>query len=484
MSSPGPRPQDNGAQADGLGAAKVPAAPGLAARVARWQKARPEGTTAPWWWQLGVTAVVSVFLAASLGVLWASAVGPSGSPAEVLAAVLALVGVAVLAARQRFPVVVLAVEVAVASWAQALGPSAGHNSSLFLVVLSLYVVATGRPPVVTIIAAVVSALAIGTAIWANAPTSPQLALIVPSLALLTAAVAVGFAVRAQRALLQTFRDRAEQAEREQRWTATQAVVAERARLARELHDVVAHHVSLLVVQAGAVRETLPVDHMTRPVLDSMIDGGRRAMGELREMLGALRLDDRSDHRPPTTPAPGDESLTGSGLGANEGTRRLPLAGTGPASRLPRSPQPTIEMLADLVGGAEAAGVPVTLRVEGVALELSAATSLSAYRVVQEALTNVVRHAPGAFSSVWLHYGANVLEVTVRNGPSPAAERRPDSNRRSVRASGHGLLGMHERAVQAGGTLTAGPLADGWQVHACFPIAARPMADGLAAKASP
>ncbi|MDA8265233.1 MAG: histidine kinase [Actinomycetota bacterium] len=415
----------------------------MSAAVARL-RTKPAGTTAPWWWQRFVTVAVGVPVAAAVAVSWAMALGPSGSPARVLGAALGLVGVALLPCRRRLPYAVVAVEVALASATVLLMTTAERNGAMFLVALALYVLATVRPPVATVIAAFASALCVTAATLLHAASVGQLTRLVPDMAFLTAAVAIGFAVRAQRSLLATFRERAEQAEREQRWTATRAVAAERARIARELHDIVAHHVSLLVVQAGAVRETLPADHVTRPVLDSMIDGGRRAMSELRDMLGALRLDEAADE---------------------DARRDSPGHAAGP----PLAPLPTIEMVPDLVSGAAAAGLPVTLQVEGAPVETSAAVSLSAYRIVQEALTNAIRHAPGAFTSVLLSYSTGVLDVAVRNGPAPrraaAFEREPTPGA----PSGHGLTGMRERAAQGGGILKAGPVKGGWEVRASFPL---------------
>ncbi|MHB1508059.1 MAG: sensor histidine kinase [Acidimicrobiales bacterium] len=407
-------------------------------------RSKPPGTTAPWWWQRAVTVAVGVPVAAVVALSWATARGPAGSPAKVLGAALGLVGVALLPCRRRLPYAVLAVEVALASSTALLSAPAERNGAVLLVALTLYVLATVRQPVATIIAAVASAACVTVATLLHAASVGELTQLFPDMAFLTAAVAIGFAVRAQRSLLATFRERAEQAEREQRWSATRAVAAERVRIARELHDVVAHHVSLLVVQAGAVRETLPADHVTRPVLDSMIDGGRRAMSELREMLGALRLDES----------------------AEEGTLH---DSPGHADELPLSPLPTIEMVPDLVSGAAAAGLPVTLHVEGTPVETSAAISLSAYRIVQEALTNAVRHAPGAFTSVWLTYRTGMLDVAVRNGPAPRRAVGLERNRVSDARPGHGLTGMKERASQGGGILRAGPVQSGWEVRASFPL---------------
>lgn len=378
----------------------------------------------PRWWQavvgLGVGAVVLLALA---GTCWQAAT--DGGADVVATAPLWGVGVAGLAWRRRRPGAVAAGELVIALATTALGPGT-HGSGAVLLPVALYAVAVAGPPLRAIAGAVASALLLTAAAAAVARDATDLAPLVPEVALITAAVAVGLAVGSQRALLATYRERAEQAEREQRLTASQAVADERVRLARELHDVVAHHVSLLVVQAGAVREVLPADHATRPLLDSMIDGGRTAMAELRQMLGPLRV---------------------------EGA--------------PRAPQPGLEEVGDLVAGAAAAGLPVRLEVHGAAGPVPAAASLSAYRIVQEALTNVVRHAPGAPTSVVVEHRPEAVVVLVRNDPSPAS-----APGRGAAGAGHGLLGMRERAAQAGGALDAGPAAGGgWEVRATLPLEA-------------
>ena len=222
----------------------------------------------------------------------------------------------------------------------------------------------------------------------------------------------------------------------------QAVLAERSRIARELHDVVAHHVSMMVVQAETARVSTP--GLTPPGargLESIRDTGREALSELRRVLGVLRSPD--------------------------------LAGD-------RAPQPGLDQIAGLVEAAAAAGVRVRLRREGGVRPLPAGVELCAYRIVQEALTNIRRHAPGAAADVVLCFGPAELSVEVRNdGPGSSG---PGSS--SEMGSGFGIVGMRERAALAGGHLYAGPApGGGFEVVADLPLTPVP-ASPAAVPASP
>jgi signal transduction histidine kinase len=406
-------------------------------------------STAPRWWRVAVAIVTVALIGGSVCVASIEAYLLHVSTATAVAAALDLLGAAALLGRRRWTTAVLVFEVAVAASTAVLSGPVIHSGTMFLAVVALYSYGTFRPPERTIVAAVVTGLAIAAA---DGISQGPLTELVPIAALFTAVTAVSLYVRSHRALLQSYRERAEQAEHEQQWTALRAVAAERVRIARELHDIVAHHVSLLVVQAGAVRETLPADHVTRPVLDSMIDGGRQAMAEMRDMLAALRFED-AGRSPPGEPA-GSE---------------------------PCAPQPTADQIPALVSGAQTAGLPVTLYVDGAAVEAPAGTSLAAYRIVQEALTNALKHAPGAFTTVRLIYEPDTLRVSVRNGPAPGP---PSPGDRS--GPGHGLVGMRERVDLAHGSMAVGPTRDGWEVRARLPLepSARLTTPTVPARATP
>lgn len=212
--------------------------------------------------------------------------------------------------------------------------------------------------------------------------------------------------------------------------AASAVADERARIARELHDVVAHHVGMMVVQAeaGAAAATSNAPGAATAAFDAIAGTGRQAMAEMRRLLSVMRADLTSD-------------------GA------------------PAAPQPGLERLDELVDAVRGTGLAVEVRVEGPPRPLPPGADLSAYRVVQEALTNVVRHAGRSTrATVVIRYTRADLEVEVVNdGRDP---RRPSSPV-AGQGPGHGLVGMHERVSLFGGSLAAGPVPGGG-----FRVAAR------------
>jgi signal transduction histidine kinase len=233
------------------------------------------------------------------------------------------------------------------------------------------------------------------------------------------------AVRDRQLRAEALAARAEALEREQELRAHEAVAEERARIARELHDLVAHNVSLMVVQAGAERHALPEDQVTtREVLGSIEQAGRQALVEARRLLGMLR---RKDDR---------EEL---------------------------EPQPSIDQIDALVERVERAGLPVALQVEGEQAPLPAGVDLCAYRVVQEALTNALKHAGPARAEVVLRFGARALDIEVRDDGLGAAVPNGDG-------AGHGLIGMRERVALYGGQLDAGPRrCGGFEIRARLPL---------------
>jgi signal transduction histidine kinase len=273
-----------------------------------------------------------------------------------------------------------------------------------LVVL-LAVGATQRPVVSFGVWGVTSALVL----WqANGQNAPGVIIFV------TIVMLIGDQVRRRR---RTQRDLESEQERS-------AVLAERTRIARELHDVVAHHMSMIAVRAETAQYRLgDVDEPVRAEFGQISAAAREGLVEMRRLLGVLRSENQ-------------ETLT--------------------------APQPGLRDLDDLVGTARAAGADITLRPLDEASDVPPAVELTAYRVVQEALSNAGRHAPGAPVSVVLTRVHNGLSVTVRNGRTdrPATDSGP----------GHGLRGMRERVAMVDGELTAGPLdAGGFEVNAVLPL---------------
>ena len=212
------------------------------------------------------------------------------------------------------------------------------------------------------------------------------------------------------------------AERERDLAAREAVVDERARIARELHDAIAHNVSTMVVQAGAERRTLNESHEpTREVLHTIEQVGRAALTEMRRLVGMLR-----------------------------GESGDPLA-----------PQPGLDDLATLVDQVRDAGLPVELSVEGDRRELPVGIELSAFRIVQEALTNALKHAGDARASVRVRYGGDSLELEIIDDGAGATDST---------GGGHGLVGMRERVTLYGGRFDAGRRSTGgFAVRVLLPI---------------
>jgi signal transduction histidine kinase len=236
------------------------------------------------------------------------------------------------------------------------------------------------------------------------------------------AIAAGLYLAARRAYIASLQDRAGQLEREQRLLTEHAVAAERVRIARELHDVVAHGVSLMVVQAQALGA---LDGAERDLAGTRIASlGREALTEMHRMLGVLRP--QSDEAPELAPAPGIRDVPG------------------------------------LIERARGAGLQVELAVEGAPRALPAGVDLSAYRIVQEALTNVIKHARAHRTDVRVHYALDALELSVvDDGEGDTDEQAP----------GHGLVGMRERVALFGGTLEAGAAGGGrgYAVRAVLPL---------------
>ncbi|MGI5239437.1 sensor histidine kinase [Dactylosporangium sp. CA-139066] len=212
------------------------------------------------------------------------------------------------------------------------------------------------------------------------------------------------------------------AEREAREHA--AVAEERQRIARDMHDAVAHSISVMVLQLGAVRSTLPAGTPQAEMMAGIERLGRESVHELRALVGILRAE----------------------------------AATGPA------PQPSLERAEELVAEVRAAGLPVELTVDGDLAGIPRAQDISAYRVLQEALSNVLRHAGPAPTTVYVRREPGRVSLTVDN-------ELPSPGRGTAGASpgGHGLIGMRERVAAFSGSLDAGPRAGGYTVQAVFPL---------------
>jgi signal transduction histidine kinase len=235
--------------------------------------------------------------------------------------------------------------------------------------------------------------------------------------------AIGEAVRYRRAYLLELEERAVRAEQSRDEEAQRRVIEERLRIAHELHDVIAHHIALMNVQSGVAAHVLRTqpDEAER-ALALVRSGGRTVLQELTVLLGVLR---RS------------------------------------GSPLPTAPTPSLSELSALIHSFTAAGVEVDWTPPAALGALPDVIELTAYRIVQESLTNVLKHAPGAAAEVQLIRRSSALEITVTNGPAAAGP---------TTRGGHGLVGMRERVNAVGGELHAGPqAAGGFAVHAVLPL---------------
>ncbi|MFD8485013.1 sensor histidine kinase [Streptomyces sp. NPDC059712] len=363
-------------------------------------------------WRLAVAAVVSLPLWLSTAALMRSRFGDPGAWVLVGDPLVGLGCLAVLPWRRRWPVPV-AVAVTVASSVSALATGAA--------LLALCSVATRRRPVeigAAVLAYVTASRLAGEVypVQGSAGSMWWVQVVVPAL---TAgiAVAAGMAVGARRVEVRSLRERAESAEREQSARAAQVRALERNRIAREMHDVLAHRISLVAMQAGVLdhRGDLSAEE-NRVLVRGIAEGAHQALEELREVLGVLRAD-------PGRPEP---------------------------------PQPSLDRVPDLVADTRASGLDVRLT-STVTATPPDGVGRTCYRIVQEALTNAAKHAPGAVVRVTLDGAAGgTLDIGVRNGPAPPRPARPP-------ASGFGLLGLGERITVAGGELGHHPTPDGGYV---------------------
>ena len=393
---------------------------------------------------LVAAVVLGIVLCASVTVSGSSA-GGSGFGERDLAAhtwVLTLLGCATLIARRRYPVGVLALATALTALELVLAhgtyPPGERNTSLVIAVaLAQFTVAltTDRPTTVRTAAAVIAVLAPTAMVMGGGPwySSDNLG----NVAWLALAAALGEAGRSRRAVFEAYKERAERAERTREEEARRRVAEERMRIARELHDVVAHHIALVNVQAGVashVMDTRP--DQAKEALSHIRQTSRRALSELQSTVGLLRHKDE------------------------------PVAPTEPARGL--------AVLDELVDGFARAGMSVTVDAPAAAGPLPSAVDLVAYRVVQEALTNVHKHAgPTATARVRIVKagiaGAPRLDITV-DDDGPGAVAGPSCPPARPQGSGHGLMGMRERAAALRGTCEAGPKAGGgFRVRVSLPL---------------
>jgi len=333
--------------------------------------------------------------------------------------------------RRRDPVAVFAVLAAAALVQWVLGVRLTDDVALLV---ALYTVAAYESRRNAIGAAAVLEVGVVLAAFRFAPARGVLASFVFLSGLVAAAFFIGTTVQTRRAYLAALVDRAARAERERDQQARLAATAERARLAREMHDVVAHSLTVVVTLAEAAAVASDTDPpAAKATMGEVATTGRAALTEMRRLLGVLRAE------------PGN--------GPEGGTAGL-------------APVPGLDRLDELIGGARSAALPVRLTVSGRSRPLPPTLDATAYRVVQEALTNVLKHAAGPSRvDVVVRWAAGEVTLAVID------DGRPNS---VPVTAGHGLQGMRERLSLFGGELTAGPATTGgWAVRVRLPLEEAP-----------
>ncbi|MGW6201551.1 sensor histidine kinase [Kribbella sp. NPDC055110] len=335
--------------------------------------------------------------------------------------VLAVVGAVALTFRRRAPIAVLVVTAAVTT-AFVIAEQAKSPIVVYLGV-AVYTVVMSKDRLTRSVAVVATALLTLTAevLFVSGDVLDNLGLVF----FVLFSGAIGEAVRNRRAYLLELKERAVRAERSRDEEAQRRVIEERLRIAHELHDVIAHHIALMNVQSGVAAHVLRTQpEEAERALSLVRSGGRTVLQELTVLLGVLR---RS------------------------------------GSPLPTAPTPSLHELDALIRSFTAAGVQVDWTPPASLGVLPDVIELTAYRIVQESLTNVLKHAPGASAEVQLIRRSGALEVAVTNGPA----LRPVAG---VAGGGHGLVGMRERVNAVGGELHTGPqAARGFAVHAVLPL---------------
>lgn len=349
-----------------------------------------------------------------------------------VALLLVAVACLVLAVKRRYPVPVLLVSTAAVVTYSALGFVNG--AALLAPAIALFTVAQEVPVRRAIPLAALTLAALMTSTGLANPFGPTGGGFYLIPALIAAALFGGIAVASRRAYVASIAERAEE-------EARRRVDDERLRIARELHDIVAHSMATISVQAGAAEHVLATNPAAAvDALHAIRLASKDGLRELRAILNVLRQADESD---PAQPAPG------------------------------------LAQVDALVAGACKAGLPTTLRQDGAPWPLPAGVDLAAYRIIQESLTNAIRHAGPASATVSLDYGDSALTIEVADtghGPAPGASGASATSGGPSVGGGHGLIGMRERAASVGGTLDTGPgPSGGYRVLAVLP------ADGPASR---
>jgi signal transduction histidine kinase len=391
--------------------------------VLAWFRAHPFATDA---------LVAGFFVVLSLGSLFFSPrdlYGPDVRDTDILGVLLALATSLPLVFRRRDPITVLAIVGSATTALAVLHYLPGSNGTS--VIVALYTVGTCAPVRLSVISLLTSeffvALSVLTSPQAKSlDTRDQIVNAVVNVVAFAAVWIFGRYMRTRRAYIAEVEARAAQSDRERAAQTRAALAEERERIAREMHDVVAHHVTVMVVSASAARRTMARDvDQAGELLQSIETSGRAAHSEMRRIDGYLRDED------------------------GDAVQWSPQAGLANVDAVVRA-------ICD-------AGIPVDVRILGARVELPPTVDATAFRVVQESLTNVLKHAGPASARLTIQYDADAVVIHVVDDGAA----HPDVG---VSSTGHGLVGMRERVTLVGGVLRAGPLpTGGFDVHARLPF---------------
>ncbi|MEW1774775.1 histidine kinase [Streptomyces sp. NPDC086777] len=427
----------------------------------------------PWWWVRWRSAVLDVGLAlvsalecAAEGIPFAR---DAGVPVSV-GIVFGLLTGSVLVLRRKWPIAVVLVAIAITP----------AQMGFLMGIVGLYTLAAAELPR-RIIVALAGMTFLGTLIVTFVRVRQSMARgdltlgdwfvpfasLATSLGLTAPPVLLGLYVGARRRLMESLRERADSLERELQLLAERAEERaewargeERTRIAREMHDVVAHRVSLMVVHAAALQAVARKDPEKAVKNAALVgDMGRQALTELREMLGVLRSGEAAQRRSAASAAvPASVPLAAVGVAAAAAASRVAAEEEGP----------WLSELEVLVGQSAAAGMVVDLSIEGDARSYAAVIEQTAFRVVQEALTNAHKHAAGAKTHVRLAHRVAEIAMQVENEPPPEPAAAAAAG---LPSGGNGLVGMRERVLGLGGVFVSGPTdAGGFRVSAVIPSA--------------
>lgn len=331
-----------------------------------------------------------------------------------------------IATRRVAPLAALTVSVAAISIHIAAGYE-GVPAGTFAALVILYSAASLAGMRRAVLAALITAAGI-TIYFATDRSNPGLTAAVSTSATYAAAWGLGLYVRSRRQYTELVEERALLLERGREVSAREAVADERARIARELHDIVGHALNLIVIQSGGAQRVFESNPgVARETLASIESTGRHALADVERMLGILSVSEEVD-----------EAL---------------------------SPRPSLKHVDELAAQVSRAGLPVAVTVEGSVADLPPSVDLSAYRIVQEALTNALKHSSAARATVHICNSVKGLELEITDD-GKASSQQPSANR----GGGRGLIGMRERVGLFGGELTAGPRpGGGFRVHAMLPF---------------